>query len=213
MSQQNDEAAKRKVSEIIADIDYAVFTTRGSDGAPLHARPMAYRSVEPDGDLWFFTKADSRKVEELKADPRTLLSFADPKKQHFVSITGRSEIVSDRTKVTELWSEIYRAWFPGGPSDPNVVAIRVHAEAAEYWDTPTSAVVYAFGYLKALTTGQPSRAGDVGNVDSALTDSSADRVTVASALHRSYADGASRPDDRRAQAGRKVRAPRRYGAG
>ncbi len=165
MSQQNDEAAKRKVSEIIADIDYAVFTTRGSDGEPLHARPMAYRSVEPDGDLWFFTKADSRKVEELKADPRTLLSFADPKKQHFVSITGRSEIVSDRTKVTELWNEIYRAWFPGGPSDPNVVAIRVHAEAAEYWDTPTSAVVYAFGYLKALTTGKPAKAGDVGTVD------------------------------------------------
>ncbi len=165
MSQHNEEAAKRKVSDIITDMDYAVFTTRGSDGAPLHARPMAYRSVEPDGDLWFFTKADSRKVEELKADPRTLLSFANPKKQQFVSITGRSEIVSDRAKVTELWSEIYRAWFPGGPSDPNVVAIRVHAEAAEYWDTPTSAVVYAFGYLKALATGQPSRAGDVGTVD------------------------------------------------
>lgn len=165
MGQQNDEAAKQKVAELIAGIDYAVFTTRGSDGAPLHARPMAYRSVEANGDLWFFTKADSRKVEELKSDPRTLLSFADPKKQHFVSITGRSEVVSDRTTVTELWSEIYRAWFPGGPSDPNVVAIRVHAEAAEYWDTPTSAVVYAFGYLKALTTGKPSKAGEVGTVD------------------------------------------------
>ena len=103
------------MAELIAGIDYAVFTTRGSDGAPLHARPMAYRSVEPDGDLWFFTKADSRKVEELKADPRTLLSFADPKKQHFVSITGHSEIVSDRTKVTELWNEIYRGVVPRRP--------------------------------------------------------------------------------------------------
>ena len=42
--------------------------------------------------------------------------------------------------------------------------IRVEAESAEYWDTPTSAVVYAFGYLKALATGKPSHAGEVGTV-------------------------------------------------
>ena len=29
----------------------------------------------------------------------------------------------------------------------------------------SSAVVYAFGYLKALTTGKPAKAGDVGTVD------------------------------------------------
>ena len=162
----NDEdAGRRKVLELVKSIDYAVFTTRGSGGAPLHARPMAYRSVENDADLWFFSKKTSRKAEEIAADPQVLISFADPKAQHFVSITGRAEIVTDRSVVEQKWSEIYRAWFPGGPSDENVVAIRVYAERAEYWDTPTSAVVYAFGYLKAIATGRPSRAGDVGQVD------------------------------------------------
>ena len=161
----NEDAGRRKVLELIKSIDYAVFATRGRDGAPLHARPMAYRAVEGDGDLWFFSKEDSRKAGEIAADPTVLISFADPRAQHFVSITGRAEIVTDRATVRDKWSEIYRAWFPGGPADENVVAIRIHAERAEYWDTPTSAVVYAYGYLKAITTGEPNRAGEIGQVD------------------------------------------------
>ena len=159
------EAGRRKVIDLIEGIDYALFTTRGSDGAPLHARPMAYRKVEDDGDLWFFTKRDSRKVRELHADPQVLVAFSDPRKQHFVSISGRSEIVADRAKVAAYWSEIYRAWFPGGPADENVVLIRVNAEHAEYWDNPTSVMVYAVGYVKAVTTGKPAKAGDVGVVE------------------------------------------------
>ncbi len=165
MGDQDVEAGRRKVLELIEGIDYALFTTHGADGGPLHFRPMAWRKVEDDGDLWFFSKKDSRKAKELTADPRVLVAFADPKKQHFVSIMGRAEIVAERAKVEAMWSEIYRAWFPGGAKDDNVVLIRVEAEQAEYWDTPTSAMVYAFGYLKAVTTGKPSRAGEVGVVD------------------------------------------------
>lgn len=161
----DSEAGRRKVLELIEGIDYATFTTRGSGGAPLHARPMAYRKCEDDGDLWFFTKKDSRKAEEIGADPQVLVGFADPKEQNFVSITGRAEVVADRARVKALWSEIYRTWFPGGPEDDNVVLIRVHAEHAEYWDTPNSVAVVAFGYLKALATGKPSRAGEIGQVE------------------------------------------------
>lgn len=159
------EAGRSKVLHLVEGIDYALFTTRGEDGVPLRARPMAYRKVEGDGDLWFFTKRDSRKVREIGADPQTLVSFADPRRQVFVSITGRSTVVGDRDKVGALWNEIYRAWFPGGPDDDNVVLIRVEAEHAEYWDAPSSAVVYAFGYLKAVVTGKPARAGEIGEVD------------------------------------------------
>ena len=165
MDQKETEDGKRKVVALVDGIDYAMFTTRGEDEAALHARPMAYRKVEDDGDLWFFTKNDSRKVRELTRDPRVLVSFADPKDQTFVSISGQAEVVDDREKVSALWNEIYRAWFPGGVQDPNVVLVRVRAEHAEYWDNSTSVMVYAFGYLKAAVTGKPARAGDVGVVE------------------------------------------------
>ena len=165
MDQRETEDGKRKVVDLVDGIDYAMFTTRDEDGAALHARPMAYCKVEGDGDLWFFTKRDSRKVKELSADPRVLVGFADPRKQTFVSISGQADVVADREKVAALWNEIYRAWFPGGADDTNVVLVRVRAEHAEYWDNSTSAMVYAFGYLKAVTTGKPARSGDVGTVE------------------------------------------------
>ena len=98
---------------------------------------MAYRKVEDDGDLWFFTKRDSRKIAEVSADERVLVTFADPKNHHFVSIAGRAEVVSDRAKVASLWSEVFRPWFPAGPDDEKVVLVHVHADQAEYWDTPS----------------------------------------------------------------------------
>ena len=165
MGSQDAEAGRRTVIELIEGIDYALFTTQGTSDDPLHSRPMALRKVEDDGDLWFFSKKDSRKVKELIADPQVLISFADPKKQNFVSITGRAEIVAERAKVAAMWSEVYRAWFPGGAEDTNVVLIRVRAEQAEYWDTPTNAMVFAYGYVKAVATGKPSRAGEVGKVE------------------------------------------------
>ena len=163
MDDANDETGRRKVLELIKGIDYALFTTR--DAAALHARPMAYRAVENDGDLWFFTNSNSRKVAELRADPTTLVGFADPRRQTFVTIMGESEIVADPAEKMRRWSELYRAWFPGGPEDEQVVLIRVRASRAEYWDTPTSAVVYAYGYVKAVVTGKPARAGEIGTVD------------------------------------------------
>ena len=165
MSRPSDAEAKQKIADIVKDIDYAVLGTRAPGDGAMHARPMAYRSAEADGTFWFFSKLDSRKVKELKADSNTLLSFADPKKQNFVTVAGKSRIVEDRAVVKEKWSEIYRAWFPNGPDDPNVILIRVEAEHAEYWDNPTSAVVYAFGYIKAVTTGKPAKPGEVGTVE------------------------------------------------
>ena len=165
MDDKSEKAGRRKVLALIKGIDYALLTTRGRDGEPLHARPMAYRSVEDDGDLWFFTKAASRKVGEIRANPASLVTFADPRKQHFVTIAGESEVIADRGEKTRRWNELYRTWFPGGPEDEAVVLIRVRASHAEYWDTPTSAMVYAFGYLKAVTTGKPARAGEVGKVE------------------------------------------------
>lgn len=166
MGNANEDAGRHKVLSLIGQIDYALFTTCSQDGAPCHARPMAYRKVENDGDLWFFTKRDSRKIDEINADERVLITFADPKNHHFVSLAGRATVVTDRDKVASLWSEVFRPWFPAGPSDEKVVLVRVEADHAEYWDTPSGLMVNAFGYVRAVTTGKPFLAGDVGTVES-----------------------------------------------
>jgi general stress protein 26 len=88
------------------------------------------------------------------------VSFSDPDKQHYVSVSGRAECLSDPAKTKELWHEAYRTWFPKGLNDPDLLLMKVKVERAEYWDSPNGAVVYLLGYLKAVTTGQRPSPGE-----------------------------------------------------
>ena len=113
-----------------------------------------------DGTLWFFTKEHSGKVDEVQRDRHVNLSYADPGKQHYVSVSGRASVVTDREKAKELWNPVLKAWFPKGLDDPELALLKVTVEKAEYWDSPSSAVVHRVGLAKALVTGKEYRPGE-----------------------------------------------------
>lgn len=143
----------------------AMLTTVDDDGAPW-SRPMAVQDREFDGDLWFFTRADSEKTQHIERNARVGVAFSKPSDQEYVVMAGTASISNDRDQIQELWSEPARAWFPDGPDDPELRLIRVEADRAEYWDSPSSVVAYAFGYAKAVLTGEPaSDIGDNAQVD------------------------------------------------
>lgn len=154
---------RKKVLSLIRDIQVSMMATYAPDGF-MHARPMVARTHEGDGDLWFFTSRSAHTISEIRADPRVLLTYAEPKDQHYVSITGRGSVVDDRGKAKELWSEPMRTWFPKGADDPDLILIKVDPDRAQYWDSPSWAVVYAYGYLKATLTGQRPNPGEEGKV-------------------------------------------------
>lgn len=156
---QNDNEARVKVWEMIKDIRVSQMVTKDKSGR-LYARPMVAVQEKFDGELWFFTEANSPKIEEIQKDANVLLSYSEPADQNYVSINGTAKIVTDRAKITELWSEYLRTWFPKGKEDPNIALICVTVEQAEYWDAPTSAFLHAYGYVKAVVTGKQPEAGD-----------------------------------------------------
>ena len=152
----------KKLGELIRDSKVAMLTTAAPDGQ-LHSRPMATQvpdSEEFDGTLWFFTRDDSPKVAEIQEDEHVNVSYADSSSQNYVSVAGRATLVHDRGKIDELWSPIHKAWFPDGKDDPHLALLRVDAESAEYWDSPSSKVVQLFGIVKALATGQEADLGE-----------------------------------------------------
>ena len=149
----------RQLGELIKDIRIAMLTTIDADGS-LHSRPMAAPQVAFDGDLWFFTGADAPKVEAAQHHGQVNVSFADPERQHYVSLSGIASVVRDRQKMAALWSPWFRTWFPHGLDDPNLALLKVHVEKAEYWDAPSSTMVQLFGVVKATLTGQPPRPGE-----------------------------------------------------
>ncbi|RLL48383.1 general stress protein [Oceanobacillus piezotolerans] len=140
--------------ELIKDVDTAMLTTLTEDG--LISRPMKTQDVEFDGDLWFFTKKETNKYEEILHDQEVNVAYAG---KSYVSIRGRAEIIEDLEKKKELWSKAYEKIMQTSYDDPNVVLLRVKAEAAEYWDTSNFTKKIAFLYKRM--TGQSSESTDV----------------------------------------------------
>ncbi len=141
-----------KLREMIEDIDICMFTTAEPDGT-LRSRPMSTQQSESDGDLWYYTLEDTPKVDELESDQRVNLSFASPKKNRYVSVSGTARIVRDRQKIKELWQPILEVWFPKGQDDPNLALIKVSVEQAEYWDDTSNKMVQLMKMVKAAVMG------------------------------------------------------------
>jgi general stress protein 26 len=127
-------ATLSKVAKMMRDLDFCMFTTRTEDGE-IHARPMSNNGeVEFDGDVWFFSGADTRKVSEIEAEPSVQLSYADAKQFRFLSMTGTAEIVRDVNKKQELWMEELERWFDEGPESDEIVLIKVTPSVVEFWN-------------------------------------------------------------------------------
>ncbi|MEK4063366.1 MULTISPECIES: pyridoxamine 5'-phosphate oxidase family protein [Paenibacillus] len=143
--------AVETVRDLIKGIDTAMLTTISAEG--LVSRPMKTQEVEFDGDLWFLTKKDTSKFEEILHDPRVNVIYAD---KSYVSIRGTAKLVQDVEKKKEFWNPGYDAFLQTSYDDPDVILIRVQAEAAEYWKSGNLAekVTYLFKRLTKQDTEQ-----------------------------------------------------------
>ena len=140
--------------ELIKDVDTAMLTTATEEG--LVSRPMKTQEVEFDGDLWFFTKKETNKYDEILHNQDVNVAYAG---KSYVSVRGRAEIVEDLNKKKELWSKMYEKIMQTSYDDPNVILIKVNVEAAEYWEGGNyiKKMVY---YYKRMT-GQSSETIDI----------------------------------------------------
>ncbi|MEP6637151.1 MAG: pyridoxamine 5'-phosphate oxidase family protein, partial [Acidobacteriota bacterium] len=149
-----------RLREMVKEIDFCMLTTLDEEGA-LHSRPMSVNGeIDPDGDLWFFTYGSSHKVAEIEKAPGVNVSFANPEKHRYVSITGGAELVRDKAKVEELWKPQFKIWFPKGTDEPDIALLRINVEKAEYWDSPSSSIAQAFYFVSALVTGTKMKGGE-----------------------------------------------------
>ncbi|MBD2460257.1 pyridoxamine 5'-phosphate oxidase family protein [Oscillatoria sp. FACHB-1407] len=150
----NRDEQLQKLRDMVKGIDIAMMTTVDEDGS-LRSRPMSCNSeIEANGDVWFFTYASSHKVTEVEQQQHVNLSFADPHKQRYVSMSGAAQLVRDRQKLAELWQPQLKAWFPKELDEPDIALLKVTVEKAEYWDAPSSWLAHTISFLKAVTTGK-----------------------------------------------------------
>ena len=148
------------VALVDQELPVAMLTTVQAKGE-LASRPMATLEMDEHGAFWFFTDRQSSKLEYLRA---MNLSFIDPAKGTYVSLSGQGEVVTDRAHIDRLWSPMARPWFPDGPDTPNLALLKFVPEAADYWDAPNSSMVRVFGLIASVVAGKPVAMGEHGSI-------------------------------------------------
>ncbi|WP_077617552.1 pyridoxamine 5'-phosphate oxidase family protein [Bacillus sinesaloumensis] len=140
--------------ELIKDVDTAMFTTATEEG--LVSRPMKTQEVEFDGDLWFFTKKETDKYEEIIHNQNVNVAYVG---KSYVSVRGIAEIVEDIGKKKEFWSKAHEKFMQTSYDDPNVILIKVKVDAAEYWEQGNFIKNMLFYYKRM--TGQSAKSLDM----------------------------------------------------
>ena len=165
MSQQptHSEAIK-KINELIKGKQIAMLTSVANDGS-FHARPMAVLDVDFDGDVWFFTKKDAPKVDQIQDEPRVNVAYSDPANQDYVSLSGRARLVIDQALNEKYWQPQFEAWFPDGLDDPQLSLLKIEVDGAEYWDSPSSTIAHVKGFIQTKITGEQQSVGENAKVD------------------------------------------------
>ena len=83
---------------------FCTLVTIGGDGHP-QARIMDAFPPEEGMVIWMATTPLSRKVDEIRKDPRVTLSYFDPNSMGYVTLVGHAAFVSDSTEKAKRWKD------------------------------------------------------------------------------------------------------------
>ncbi len=159
---QHDTPAHQTLWELIKDIKFGMFTHRSAGGL-LHAHPLTTqnKAVDEGATLYFFVPLDGEVARAIQNDPSVCVSYAHPGDDSYVSVSGEARVDTNQAKKEELFTPMAKAWFPNGPTDPNLALLAVRIHHAEYWDVDDSKMVQLFKMAKAAMTGEtPKNFGD-----------------------------------------------------
>jgi general stress protein 26 len=140
-----------KVWDLMEKIEIAMLVT--SDGNQLRSRPMSAYVARDANQIYFLADARQHKDDEIARNPSINLAFSEGKK--YVSVSGRAEVSNDRGKIKQLFTTTAKAWWDNA-DDPNIRVLKVTPDAAEYWDTPGTAVSYVKMAAAAATGSRPA---------------------------------------------------------
>ncbi|HVR44287.1 MAG TPA: pyridoxamine 5'-phosphate oxidase family protein [Thermoanaerobaculia bacterium] len=99
--------------EIMTAVRYPAVVTVDASGRP-QARVVDAFDPEPGMTVWFATNPKSRKVAQIRIDPRVTLYYFDPRDpgQGYVTLLGRARLVNEESEKQARWKEGWEAFWP-----------------------------------------------------------------------------------------------------
>jgi len=118
----------------------------------MRARPMQLVQDAYDGTLFFYTSKSASKVFEIDNDRDVCISFSDPGKGVYVSMSGKARLSEDQELIDRYWNSYVAAWFSEGEEDDDIIMLKVKINKGEHWKVKDHKLVQLFEVAKANLT-------------------------------------------------------------
>jgi len=112
--------------KIIAEDPFAALITVDANGLP-RARTVNVRPPDIDMVMWIATKPNTRKVEQIRANPNVTLYFSNDLKSAYVTVMGTAVLHDDMESIeaTSWYPENQlRTFWPDFPKDYLLIEVK-----------------------------------------------------------------------------------------
>ncbi len=133
--------------EIMTSARTCALITLDQEGRP-RVREMDPFLPESDFTVWFGTNPKSRKVAQIKKDPRVTLYYLESDASGYVMIHGIAQIVNNQKEKEKRWKAEWESFYPNKPED--YILIKVSPEWMEV-------ISYTRGVVGDPVTWEPPR--------------------------------------------------------
>jgi len=126
---------KTAIAESLALINrcsIAFLATNADDGHP-HIKAMIKSENEGLRRVWISTNTSSRRVAQLRKDPRASVYFVDMDKWMGLMLVGEAELLQDAASRRRLWHPGDEKYYPLGVNDPDYMVLRFTARWGNYY--------------------------------------------------------------------------------
>lgn len=98
---------KQKIKEFLLGNPIAVISTVNNDGAPYAT--TIYIHIGDDLSVYFLSKSETKKIENIKVNDAVMLVSYDAKSQTNIQVSGRAVEVKDESGSREIFKNIIDA--------------------------------------------------------------------------------------------------------
>ncbi len=127
---------KKRILSIIKETKNHTYFATNDNGQPI-IRSMT-PIIEDDLSIWLATYISSRKVKQVKKNPKVCLAFiSQPNGDKTAIVFGKAKIINDlkvKKRIWKLANYDMSQFFNNGPASPVFCLLKIIIKKIEWWD-------------------------------------------------------------------------------
>lgn len=124
----------KDIEKALSDINCCMMSTIDENGQ-INSRPMLHNKTigYNDGNLYFFSMKDTRKVRDIKENPTISLTYQNTENTLFIQVHGKAKLCEKPEEMAPYWDKQLDLWWSQRENTPQICMIHIHVSWIRYW--------------------------------------------------------------------------------